>query len=176
MATVIRPSFKRRHQPRWPGFIVLALGVALVLAMIPLIAPVLDGLTPPRSARVAQAHYKIEVVDGDTIRYQSNPYRLVGFNTPESGLNAQCNAERVLAGKATRRLRQLLASGPPHLQQVRCACPPGTEGTEHCNNGRLCAVLTVSDVDVGETLIAEGLAERYICRGTSCPRRRNWCG
>jgi endonuclease YncB( thermonuclease family) len=50
----------------------------------------------------------IDIVDGDTIRSGGVVYRLVGFNTPESGLNAGCEKERMLAAKATQRLRQLL--------------------------------------------------------------------
>jgi hypothetical protein len=29
--------------------------------------------------------------------------------------------------------------------------------------------------DVGQILIAEGLAERYACWATACPKRRDWC-
>ena len=50
----------------------------------------------------------IEVVDGDTIRVGPDIYRLVGFNTPEPGSGAQCEAERTLAARATFRLRQLV--------------------------------------------------------------------
>ena len=100
---------------------------------------------------------------------------LVGFNTPEFGLNAQCSSERALAAKATDRLQQLLAKGEPNLQRVACACDPGTEGTRRCNHGRLCGRLTVDGRDVGSILIAEGLAERFECGATSCPRRKNWC-
>ena len=63
--------------------------------------------------------FLIDVIDGDTVRSSGKVYRLVGFNTPESGTNAR---------------------------------------------------------DVGSILIAEGLAEKYVCGITSCPPRRNWCG
>ena len=43
-------------------------------------------------------------------------YRLVGFNTPETGTNARCEFERALAAKATQRLRQLTAAGGLELE------------------------------------------------------------
>ena len=165
-----------------------AVGIALVLAFEPLLpqivsqpAPLptvtrLQTTTPTRlqttTTRVPQ---KFEVVDGDTVRLELRPYRLVGFNTPESGTNAQCAAERALSAKATRRLRELMESAEPYLERVPCACLPGTEGTERCNYGRLCGILKVSGADVASIMIAEGLAEPYECAGTRCPPRKNWC-
>jgi hypothetical protein len=118
---------------------------------------------------------RIEILDGDSIRTGKQVYRLVGFNTPESGDNANCERERILAAKATRRLEELVAGGGLDLRRVPCACPKGTEGTGQCNYGRLCGTLKVRGQDVGAILIGEGLAEPYICAATSCPRRRNWC-
>jgi len=102
------------------------------------------------------------------IRSDGKVYRLVGFNTPEAGLGADCEQERMLAAKATQRLRQLVGAGGLELEPVRCACQPGTEGTDRCNFGRLCAILRAQGQDVGSTLIAEGLAEKYVWR-------KNWC-
>jgi endonuclease YncB( thermonuclease family) len=117
----------------------------------------------------------INVIDGDTVRSGGNVYRLVGFDTPESGSNARCAAERSLAARATFRLRQLVAGGGTNLQRVPCACRTGTEGTRACNFGRLCARLTAGGRDVGTILIAEGLARAYHCSGTRCPPRQSWC-
>jgi micrococcal nuclease len=117
---------------------------------------------------------EIHVSDGDTISVRGTVYRLVGFNTPET-FKARCAEERALGVKAQARLQQLVDAGGLDLAEVRCACAPGTEGTERCNYGRSCAVLKAKGVDVARTLVKEQLAEVYVCGSTSCPRRRNWC-
>jgi endonuclease YncB( thermonuclease family) len=117
----------------------------------------------------------IQVLDGDTIRTRGAVYRLVGFDTPESGSSARCERERQLAAAATRRLRQLVAGGGLILTRVRCACAAGTEGTQRCNFGRLCGTLRARGREVGEILIAEGLARRYVCGRSRCPPREPWC-
>lgn len=104
------------------------------------------------------------MIDGDTIRAHGRSVRLVGFDAPESRLRAQCESERALAAKATFRVRQLASAGGLDLELVSCACRPGTEGTPRCSHGRTCGVLTAAGKDVGEILISEGLARRYVCR------------
>ena len=117
--------------------------------------------TPARSEPIAAG--AAQVVDGDTIRVRGQIVRLVGFNTPESGIDARCEGERNLAARATSRLRALVAGGGLDLQIVRCSCRPGTEGTQRCNYGRACGVLKARGRDVGATLITEGLARPYVC-------------
>ncbi|MGZ5703024.1 MAG: hypothetical protein ACXWIM_19335 [Burkholderiales bacterium] len=60
----------------------------------------------------------IEVIDGDTVRFSSTVYRLVGFDTPERGDKARCDDERRRAEAATKRLRTLAASSDAHLTRV----------------------------------------------------------
>jgi endonuclease YncB( thermonuclease family) len=118
---------------------------------------------------------QIDVVDGDTVRFKGEVYRLVGFDTPERGDKARCDNERERAEAATARLRSLLASGEANLKRVACACRPRLEGTKNCNYGRLCGSLLIAGRDVGQILISEGLAQAYACSATSCPKRRPWC-
>ena len=79
------------------------------------------------------------------------------------------NVKRVKRVK--QRLREFVSKGRPDFQQVACSCPPGTEGTNACNFGRRCGTLRVNCVDVGSTLIGEGLAVRFTCGATTnCPK------
>jgi endonuclease YncB( thermonuclease family) len=123
----------------------------------------------------ALAPNRIEVVDGDTVRLDGQSYRLVGLDTPESGARAKCAVEREKAAAAARRLREIVAGGGIRLDRVACNCPANTEGTEQCNYGRLCGVLTSSGRDVGQTLIGEGLARSYNCGAWYCPPKQPWC-
>ncbi|MCO8146838.1 thermonuclease family protein [Rhodovulum tesquicola] len=142
-----------------------------------------DGISgvPDRQAdpRIALVARDIQVVDGDTIRVpgDSRRVRLVGFNTPEV-FSPRCERERQLGTRATRRLTDMLdGAARIEFQRVACACRPGTEGTDACNFGRICGSLYVDGRDVGEVLISEGLAARYICGPYSCPRPPgDWCG
>ena len=117
----------------------------------------------------------IQVLDGDTIAAQGKTVRLVGFDTPEAGMNAMCEAERTLAARATAKLRQFIAGGGLDLTLVRCSCPAGTEGTQACNHGRACGVLQAAGKDVAGLLIAEGLAKPFHCSRDRCPKRVPWC-
>jgi endonuclease YncB( thermonuclease family) len=119
----------------------------------------------------------VGVIDGDTIRikHKRPDVRLVGFNAPETR-RAACEAEGELGARATRRLRDLVRAGDLDFEFVRCACQPGTEGTQLCNYGRYCGTLKVHGRDVGEILIEEGLAVPFRCAGTRCPPTpRPWC-
>lgn len=60
---------------------------------------------------------------------------------------------------------------------VAQSCKPGTEGTDKCNYGRSCGALKVDGKDVGQTLIAEGLAVPFVCGRNGCPPTPSpWCG
>jgi endonuclease YncB( thermonuclease family) len=131
---------------------------------------------PPITRQSSGTSASIQVIDGDTIRHQGVTVRLVGFNAPEAGRRAACETERRLGEHATRRLRELLRSGPLGFEFVACSCPPGTEGTRRCNYGRRCGVLRVNGRDVGAILVAERLAAPFRRGATSCPPLpRPWC-
>jgi endonuclease YncB( thermonuclease family) len=116
------------------------------------------------------------VVDGDTIEVQGKRIRLIDFDAPELGGHAHCAIERMLAARATSRLRQMIQiSEDIDLQIVQCSCRSGTEGTRACNWGRACGYLTVDGRDVGDVLIAGRLAHPYVCGHYSCPKRAPWC-
>ena len=102
------------------------------------------------------------VYDGDTVALDCpagrKTTRLIGFDTPETK-EAGCDAEAALGEKATLRLRELARQGAIAF-----------EGRGFDKYGRLLAHMTIDAVDVGDTLVAEGLAVPY--RGGS---RINWC-
>jgi endonuclease YncB( thermonuclease family) len=174
MAQIIRMKPRRRAFFRTRSLILLAGFGVLILAFLPSYWGQFAAKNDAKTAATIEPA-QIQVIDGDTIRANGQVYRLVGFDTPESGLNAQCESVRTLAARATSRLRQIVAAGGLGLDRVPCACPAGTEGTQQCNYGRLCAVLSSGGLDVGALMIGEGLARRYVCSATRCPPRQGWC-
>ena len=176
MRGVARFRRERLSSQSWAWGIVLLLAVGVWVDAHGLSIPDLDRIlgTLPQGRAVAVSPY--DVVDGDTVRVAGETYRLVGFNAPETGRRAQCARERDLADRATTRLRNLIgAVGNAELRPVQCSCTPGTHGTRECNYGRSCAILSIDGRDVGSVLISEGLARRYACGPTTCPRRPSWC-
>ena len=129
-----------------------------------------------RSIIHTAAPTSIYVIDGDTISLNDGRpnVRLIGFNARKQEAERGMNVKRVKRQK--QRLREFVSKGRPDFQQVACSCPPGTEGTNACNFGRRCGTLRVNGVDVGSTLIGEGLAVRFTCGATNCPKLpRLWC-
>ena len=152
-----------------------AVQVATVLNDKPSATPT---LVQSKAASSSASPVSVYVIDGDTVSLNDGRpnVRLVGINAPETGSRARCEAERQKGEAATRRLRELVSTGRPDFQQIACSCPPGTEGTSACNFGRRCGTLRVNGADVGSTLISEGLAVRFTCGATSCPKLpRPWC-
>jgi endonuclease YncB( thermonuclease family) len=120
---------------------------------------------------------RIHVIDGDTVHVTGTAadVRLVGFNAPET-TRARCPEERALGETADRRLREIVRGGDLDFSFVACSCRPGTEGTPLCNCGRKCGTLRARGRDVGDILIAEGLAVPFVCGTSSCPATpRPWC-
>lgn len=103
---------------------------------------------------------RIEVVDGDTIRIGDDRYRLLGFDTPETRF-AQCESERDLGNQATRRLKQLIATGSEAVLHIEA---------RRDRYDRFLARLEVNGQDVGPVLISEGLARPY-----QGGQRGGWC-
>ncbi|MEH2611818.1 thermonuclease family protein [Bradyrhizobium sp. AZCC 1693] len=166
-------------EPRWPGSRYLS-GFIVLFVLIGFVAVQAWPKLKPETAKSASVanSLSVGVIDGDTISLGDGKpnVRLLGFNAPETGSRARCEAERQKGEAAKQRLRELVSNGRSDFQQIACSCPPGTEGTNGCNFGRRCGTLRVNSVDVGSTLINEGLAVRFVCGATSCPTLpRPWC-
>lgn len=102
----------------------------------------------------------VRVVDGDTVDHGFWRYRLAGFDAPEIS-RARCAEERALGRKARVRLREIVAGGDARLVAVK---------GRRDSWGRILARLEVGAADVGQALIAEGLA-----RGYDGGERPDWC-
>lgn len=111
-------------------------------------------------ATPASAQSGAQAIDGDTIRVSGQVVRLAGVDAPELH-RPRCPAERAMARAARDRLQTLIAGG------VRLEAVPGRDRYRR----RLARVLDRRGRDVGQVLIAEGLAAPYHGRG---PRKR-WC-
>ncbi|MGR3639491.1 thermonuclease family protein [Alterinioella nitratireducens] len=104
------------------------------------------------------------VIDGDTVDMAcggSAPFRarLIGFDTPET-YEPRCRAEADLGRQATDRLQGMVATA-----RVTQADLDGTD-----RYGRRLVRLGIDGRDVGDGLIAEGLAVPY-----TGGRRIDWC-
>ncbi len=105
---------------------------------------------------------ELRVIDGDTLEDMAADitYRVVNIDTPETGPRARCRAERELGDRATHQARTLI--GNAASVELR---PTGRID----RYGRTIAFVLIDGRDLGETLIAEGLARPW--RG----RREPWC-
>ncbi len=91
------------------------------------------------------------VVDGDTFWLDGEKIRIEGYDTPETTTNI-CGGQREveLGRRAAERLMQLLSQGNVSMGR-----------TDEDRYGRTLAIVHVDGQDVGDILIAEGLARRW---------------
>ena len=142
---------------------------AWLLPALPTAAAALVALVvgaQPLSADIVPVEV-IRVVDGDTLHValpsgRVETVRLQGFDTPEVGRNAECQAERMLGQLATTVLRGTLDKSALTLK---------TEW-ETDRWGRLLATgLLDENVELADVMIGVGIALPYDRRGP----RPDWC-
>lgn len=100
------------------------------------------------------------VIDGDTIWYQGEKIRIADINAPETQ-DPQCTYEADLGRRATYRLIELLNAGPFEIVS--------TGNRDEDKYGRKLRLIERNGSSLGQTLVNEGLAERW--QGY----RSNWC-
>jgi endonuclease YncB( thermonuclease family) len=99
------------------------------------------------------------VVDGDTIWLRGQKIRVADIDAPETH-DFRCASEKALGDRATRRLHDLLESGPITLLPI---------DRDEDVYGRKLRIVQVNGKSVGDALVSEGLARWY---GAG---RRPWC-
>jgi endonuclease YncB( thermonuclease family) len=118
---------------------------------------------------------QIRVIEGDTIVADGRTVHLSGFVTPDAQ-GARCASEKALGQKALRRVRELIQAGGLDYSPVACSCPSNILGRLMCRFARSCGVLKAHGRDIGEILIAEGLAAPFVCEDQECSKApRPWC-
>lgn len=92
------------------------------------------------------------VIDGDTLRDGEERFRVENIDAPERGARAECLDERALAEAA----RAYLVEWVARARRVE-ARPVGRRD----RYGRILARIDIDGVDLGERLMARGLAQRW---------------
>lgn len=163
-AALRRPSCRVLRLPKLRLMILAAIAAALVAAAA------LDIRIFPewRDAIFATGDFSLCsrsrrqncVIDGDTIRYNGETIRIKGIDAPETH-KPECERERALGNRATKRLLELVNAGPFDIVDEG--------GRDTDKYGRKLRVLKRGGRSLGDILIAEGLARRW--EGAS----RKWC-
>ena len=99
------------------------------------------------------------MVDGDTFWIGGEKVRIAGIDAPETH-PPRCDYEARLGNAATEKLHQLLNSGAVTMTSIE---------RDRDRYGRLLRNVQVNGEDVGEAMIAAGVAREY---GNG---RRPWC-
>ncbi len=100
------------------------------------------------------------VIDGDTLRDGEERYRVENIDAPERGQRAECLEERALAEAARAYVGAWIAAA------VQVEVEPSGRRDRY---GRVVARVSIDGVDLGERLMARGLAQPW--RG----RKANFC-
>ncbi len=113
----------------------------------------------------------VTVVDGDTLHdnRRNQDYRLYGIDAPET-LRAKCEAERALGQAAAARVAELVAAGTV-VTGFPGWNPDGRDQWPRDGFGRRIGRIEIDGVDLGATLLAEGLARPYF----DGDARPDWC-
>lgn len=146
------------------GLALLAAGAALaMLATLPTNAAIGARDQDGGGSLETQVLREPHAIDADTLldRASGERFRLLNIDAPESADRAQCPAERALAARATQAARSAIS---------RARSVEAQRMGRKDRYGRTLAVIRVDGRDLGQDLMAQGLARPW--RG----RREAWCG
>jgi endonuclease YncB( thermonuclease family) len=161
-----QPRGRRRWQRRLVSGLAAALLAIVGAAFDPaIIAPFGPLAIAPESVsatftRCGRGRGFACVIDGDTIKMGSRRVRIVGIDAPELA-HPSCAAERALAERSARRLLVLLNQGPFNMTAHRF--------NRTDQYGRDLMVFTRDGRSIGQQLIDEGMAHRYV------GMKQGWC-
>lgn len=122
------------------------------------IQPGLPRASSARNDELGAPTGKIYVIDGDTFAMDGQRIRVLGIDAPETH-PPRCAGEARLGNAATDKLRALLGSGTVTMS-----------GSGHDEYGRDLRYVQVNGKDIGQTMIAAGLARDYDGK-----QRQSWC-
>lgn len=155
-----RARWQARGVPRFAGLAVACVAVFGGTVAAGLAWPVHGGDAYVDGSRTAQI---ARVIDGDTVVTADGEHvRILNIDTAEMPPRSRCEAEERLSLAARARLAEMVASGG----SVVLASDGGRDRDRY---GRQLRLVRINGRDVGDTLIAEGLAQRW--RG----RKATWC-
>ena len=100
------------------------------------------------------------VIDGDTFKLGDRKVRITGIDAPELA-HPLCPQEAALARKASERLRAMLNEGSFEM------IPHRLQRTD--SHGRELMVIERRGASIGDRLVEEGLAHRYL------GSKESWC-
>ena len=159
-----------RGRRRWRGRVVSGLAAALLAIVGAAFDPAIIAPFGPLAAapetvsanftRCGRGRGFACVIDGDTIKMGSRRVRIVGIDAPELA-HPSCAAERALAERSAARLLVLVNQGPFDMTAHRF--------NRSDRYGRDLLVLARDGRSIGQQLIDEGLAHRYV------GMKQSWC-
>jgi endonuclease YncB( thermonuclease family) len=161
-APSLRPTRKGAIRALWLAPILLLAGALLDPAIIAPVGPL--AAQPERVSavftRCGKGGAVACVVDGDSFRLGDRTIRITGIDAPELG-RPLCPAEAALASRSADRLVQLLNQGEFDMVAHRLQ--------RLDRHDRELMILWRGNESIGDTLIADGLAHRYL------GSKRRWC-
>lgn len=155
-----KPSKRPKPNPLSPTALIAVVGVAAALAAVYTDFPATGSPVQPASFARCGIIKRDCIADGDTLYVAGEKVRVADIDTPEIS-EPQCESERALGERATKRFMELVNAGSFELR--------AWEGRDKDQYGRKLRVLVRDGRSLGGILVEEGLARTW------SGRRKPWC-